>query len=125
MATTASDDYVTVREAATILRVGQSTIRRWIREERVPAYRLGQRRVLLKRADLGRLLSPVQVGQETSEERISVPRLTHEERARGLAAVAHLRRLHRELLEERDGRPFSDSLEILHEMRDQRSRERS
>ncbi len=125
MATTAADDYVTVREAATILRVGQSTIRRWIREERVPAYRLGQRRVLLKRADLGRLLSPVQVGQETSEERISVPRLTHEERARGLAAVAHLRRLHRELLEERDGRPFSDSLEILHEMRDQRSRERS
>ncbi len=125
MATTATDDYVTVREAAGILRVGQSTIRRWIREERVPAYRLGQRRVLLKRAELSRLLSPAHAKQESSEERILVPRLTREERARGLAAVAQLRRLHRELLEERGGRPFSDSLEILHAMRDQRSRERS
>ncbi len=52
------EEYVTVAEAATLLRVAPSTIRRWIREGDVPAHRIGRRRVALRRADLARLITP-------------------------------------------------------------------
>ena len=35
------DDLLTVAEAATLLRVARSTVRRWIREGNVPVQRLG------------------------------------------------------------------------------------
>ena len=44
------EDYITVAEAATLLRVAPSTVRRWIRQGDVPAYRIGQRRVALRHA---------------------------------------------------------------------------
>jgi excisionase family DNA binding protein len=53
------DDYLTVAEAATILRVAPSTIRRWIRSGEVPAQRLGPRRVALRRSDIDRLIVPL------------------------------------------------------------------
>jgi excisionase family DNA binding protein len=45
------EEFLTVAEAATLLRVAPSTIRRWIREGDVPAHRIGRRRVALLRAD--------------------------------------------------------------------------
>ena len=38
---TVDEDFVTVAEAATLLRVAPSTIRRWIREGDIPAHRSG------------------------------------------------------------------------------------
>lgn len=125
MAIYATDKYVTVSEAADILQVSQSTIRRWIREDRVPTYRLGERRVLLKRTDLDRLITPMHNGKEQHEQRDLIARLTPEQRARGLAVVTELERLHREMLDERGGKPFPNSLALIHDARDQRSRERS
>ena len=57
-------DYPTVTEAAALLRVAPSTIRRWIREGDVPTYRLGQRRIALRRMDLATLVTPVRPGVE-------------------------------------------------------------
>jgi excisionase family DNA binding protein len=76
--TTQEDEYVTVTEAATQLRVAPSTIRRWIREGGVPAYRLGQRRVVLRRTDLGGLITPIRpdaesVGSESDSEQPETP----------------------------------------------------
>ena len=47
-----TDDYLTVAEAATFLKVSQATIWRRISKGEVPAYRFGARRILLKRAEL-------------------------------------------------------------------------
>ena len=67
--TALDEDYLTVTEAATLLRVAPSTIRRWIREGDVPAYRLGQRRIALRRMDLATLVTPVRPGVEGASTR--------------------------------------------------------
>lgn len=52
------ETYLTVAEAADALHVAQSTIRRWIREGRLPAYRIGPRRVALREQDVAGLVEP-------------------------------------------------------------------
>ena len=126
MAIHATDDYVTVSEAAEILHVGTSTIRRWIREERIPAYRLGQRRIYLKRADLSSVIAPIRprtITIETDIERARARRLTEEEKRRGLAAIERLRQLEREVQAGLNGRPSISALQLLHEARAERDRE--
>ncbi len=61
-------EFVTVAEAATLLRVAPATVRRWIREGDVATYRIGRRRVALKRDDLSNLITPTEFGVETSGE---------------------------------------------------------
>ena len=51
-----------VQEAAELLGLSVSTIRRYIRDGRLPAYRVaGERLLRIRRDDLGALLSPVHV----------------------------------------------------------------
>jgi excisionase family DNA binding protein len=127
---TLDEDYVTVAEAATLLRVGPSTIRRWIREEGVPAYRLGRRPVALRRADLTRLITPARTGIETSgevagDQEGEPRRLTPEEKERAREAMDRLKVLRTRIFEERGGKLFSPSWETINEMRDERTRQLS
>ena len=121
------EEFVTVAEAATLLRVAPSTVRRWIREGEVSAYRLGQRRIGLRRGDLASLITPVRAEREcasdVSEEDAKPRRLTPEERERGLAALERMKALSDEILAERGGKPFSPSWELLNEARDERTRQ--
>lgn len=55
-----TSEFVTVAEAADLLRVSISTIRRWIRAGSITAHRAGQRRLLLKRADITRAMRTVE-----------------------------------------------------------------
>lgn len=50
-------------------------------------------------------------------------RLTPEEQARGRRALAELERLNEELLQQRSGRPFPSSWEMINEARDERTRQ--
>jgi excisionase family DNA binding protein len=125
---TLDEEYVTVAEAATLLRVNPSTIRRWIRQGDLPAYRIGQRRVALKRADLAKQITPARAGGEqggklAGVERPQIRQLTPEEQRRGLAALERAERRQREILARRDGKPFPPSWETLNELRDDRSRQ--
>jgi excisionase family DNA binding protein len=122
------DQYLTVAEAAKLLRVAPSTIRRWIRDGDVPAYRIGQRRLALKRADLTSLITPVgsERGQDDGiavAERFELPRLTIEEQQRSLDALERAEQLSREILERRGGKPLRPSLDIIHETREERTRQ--
>lgn len=122
------DEYLTVTEAATLLRVAPSTVRRWIREGDVSAYRLGQRRIGLRRGDLAALIAPVRAKTEapdalTRDEHPEIRRLTPEEKQRGLAALERMTALSDEIMAERGGKPFSPSWELLNEARDERSRQ--
>lgn len=55
-------DFLTVVEAAALLRLQPVTIRAWIRLGKVPAYHAG-RRVLLRRADVVGLVQPLRPGE--------------------------------------------------------------
>lgn len=50
-----TDDYLTVAEIATVLKLNQQTIRNWIDAGKLPALHLG-RRVRVKRSDFEQLL---------------------------------------------------------------------
>ncbi|SRR5712692_4437442 len=122
------DEYLTVAEAAALLKVNKSTVRRWIDQGSLPAYRLGQRRLALKRTDVARLITPLdrpeKMGGAAAQDQCTpLEPLTPEERERGLAAVERARRLQAEMLAKRGGQLFSPSWEILAELRDERSRE--
>ena len=51
--------YVGIPEAATYLDVATKTIRRYITEGKLPAYRLGNRVIKVKIADLDSVLTPI------------------------------------------------------------------
>jgi excisionase family DNA binding protein len=124
------EEYLTVAEAATLLRVAPSTIRRWIREGDVPAHRIGRRRVALRRADLTRLITPARTGMETSgevagDQKREPRRLTPEEKERALEAMDRLKELRKRIFEERGGKLFPPSWETINEMRDERTRQLS
>lgn len=122
------EDYLTVAEAAALLRVAPSTIRRWIREGDLPAYRVGRRRVGLLRADLATLVTPARppsgpVREETDIERIKQRRLTPEEVRQGIEAMERLLKHRDEIYARRGGKPLRPSQEIIDEMREERMRQ--
>ena len=130
MSTTLDETYLTVAEAATRLRVNQSTIRRWIAQGLLPASRLGRRRLALKESDVVAMFAPVHdMGGGMREAHILytpdgrpyLPALTPEERERALAAVESMKQLQEEWLVRRGGVPFSPSWELLNEARDERT----
>jgi excisionase family DNA binding protein len=88
------DEYLTVAEAAALLKVHRSTIRRWIAQGELPAYRVGQRRLALKRAEVARLIRPVApasatqaAGRREGAEGVC-PALPPEEQERARAELA-------------------------------------
>jgi len=129
-------DYLTVAEAATTLKVSTATIWRWVNDGRLPAYRVGPRKVRLKAADIHALITPARQivgGRDSSfeynadvekeRERLSQP-LTKEQKRRGLAALAAVERRERESpLPE--AQRLLNSWELLNESRDERSRPQS
>jgi excisionase family DNA binding protein len=128
MVTLLGEEYLTVPEAAAALHVAKSTIRRWMAQGTLPSYRVGQRRVVVKRVDVAGLIMPAR--RETEDRGAmdhakidSIRPLTPEERMRGLAAMAEARRLREDLVNQRGGEPFPPSWEDLAEFRDERSRQ--
>src|SRR5688500_8017186 len=108
------EEYLTVAEAATLLRVATSTIRRWIRAGDGPAHRLGSRRVALRRADLARLISPARPTADTTDTvAVDEPavgrRLTPEEKQRARDAMDRAQELAKRTFEERGGKLFPPS----------------
>jgi len=51
--------YIGIPEAATYLDVAEKTIRRFIRDQKLPAYRLGNRVIKIRIADLDNVLTPI------------------------------------------------------------------
>ncbi len=50
------DEFLTVAEVASILKLNQQTVRNWIDAGQLPAVRVGQRRVRIKRSDFDRFI---------------------------------------------------------------------
>jgi excisionase family DNA binding protein len=122
-------NFVTVAEAAALLRVNRSTIRRWITSGRLPAYRVGKRFVRIRRDDLDRMIVPdwndgeketlgMRVVSSDNEVR---RRLTARERERVLEALEAGVMIREKLLARRGGVPFPPSSELIEEARNERT----
>jgi excisionase family DNA binding protein len=128
MRTILDEQYVTVAEAARLLQVHPATIRRWIDAGQLPAHRVGQRRVLVRRVDLEQAVRPAHdtkpgsLAADPELARLFQP-ITPEERRQGLAAVERARRSQAEQLAKRGGVPYPSSWELINELRDERSRQ--
>lgn len=59
MAIQHTDDLLTIAEAADLLRVSTVTIKRWLKQGRLPAYHVGPRAIRLRRADLAAVMRPL------------------------------------------------------------------
>jgi excisionase family DNA binding protein len=134
---TVEAELLTVAEAAELLKVDQSTIRRWINAGTLPAYRVGQRFVRVKRGDLSAVITPKAIHESpvgtvsdppqdppgsgmryvTSVNQIRPP--TPEEREQNRMALARATDLRHEL-EKKYGEFHPSSWELLDEARRER-----
>jgi len=101
----ASEDFLTIDEAASVLRISTTTMRRRIRSGAVVAYRRRGRRLWVKRCDLDELAEPVDAANADRP----VGELTAAEAAQWLAAFDQSAQRHAEQLAKRHGVPFPDS----------------
>jgi excisionase family DNA binding protein len=65
-----ANEYMTVQEAADLAHVDHQTVRRWFRENRLGRYRIGPRRVLVKRSEIEAMIHrdlPVSSPDRTQE----------------------------------------------------------
>jgi len=121
--TTLVESYLTVPQAAEQLGVHPSTIRRWIDFGLLRAYRLGQKRIALKRSDVERMVVPRRERRENSTAERKVPgRMTNAEQRRGLKALADARRL-REKLAAKYGKSQVEGWVLLNQSREERTRQ--
>jgi excisionase family DNA binding protein len=124
------EEYVTVAEAAVLLRVAPSTVRRWIREGDVPAHRIGRRRIALRRADLARLITPARPAAETKinaavDDPVVGRRLTPEEVQQALQIMDRIQQRAKEIQARRGGKLFPPAWITINEQRDERTRQLS
>jgi excisionase family DNA binding protein len=124
MATRIDDQFLTIAEAADLVRVHRSTIQRMIARGALPSYRIGERGVRIKRSDLeSAMLSGARsAGQaEPVDARSLVRPLTEEERRRMKDTIAVLRKLQEEQKQRYGGVYPVDSSILLNEARDERT----
>lgn len=87
------DEYITVAEAANLFKVSQSTVWRWIDRGEVPAYRIGQKGIRIRKAELSKLVNPARSDTQKGgimgkEQRPTIPTPNKEELARRQTVVA-------------------------------------
>lgn len=117
------EQLMTVAEVAEFLRVAPSTVRRWVRDGAIPAFRIGGRRVGIRRSDLGAVVGPIADAPRSPQAAPAYRRrkLSPDEKARAWAVLDDLDRLRAEMLLERNGKPFLPAWELVTEIRDERT----
>jgi excisionase family DNA binding protein len=84
----AEDEFLTVAEIATLLKLNQQTIRNWIDAGELRAVRVGRRRVRVRRSELDRFIA---AGEQMG------PPASDAEHGRGLSSAAALAQLRSQL----------------------------
>ena len=117
------EDLVSVRDAALLLRVSESTAWRWINEDLLPSYRVGRKRVYVRRTELARLLRERKGGEvaERERERLNLFPMSPQRRP-GVDPVAQVLAFHARLHAKYGDQPGgSQAWEDNNEMREERS----
>ena len=115
MAAQASEaDFVTVKEAAELLKLSPVTIKRWLKEGKLPYYHVGSRAVRIRKADLDAIITP-------NATTYTPRRLTDADVRELDALMERADALRAEIRRRNGGKPLSESWEIIREERDKRS----
>jgi excisionase family DNA binding protein len=80
------DEFYTVAQAARLLGVSPATVWRWIVAGKLPAYRVGPRRIRIRKEDLGRVITP-------ARRQDLVPAVGPEQTRRDIFATYDVRRV--------------------------------
>jgi excisionase family DNA binding protein len=92
MTKTAEQDYYTVAGTAAFLSVNPSTIWRWIKSGKLPAYRVGHKNIRIRKQDLAAVIQPAkgsEVSMDKEREALFAPP-SQEELARRQQVVAQI-----------------------------------
>lgn len=126
---------LTVAQAARRLGVSPNTIRAWADRGAIPVVRLpsGHRRFEARAIDAVREHAPTDESYESAQAawvaagerwaRTHRTKLSPEERDRGLAAVAEMTRLSREIAARHGNVRDIDSVDLIHQIREERTNE--
>jgi excisionase family DNA binding protein len=116
-------DLLTLNEAAKLLKVSVVTLRRWIKQGRLPAYHVGPRKVRIKRSDLTKAFTPTyQEEVSAMPERSTVRPLTDAQVREGLAALKEADAVIEAIRERRGGQPLDSSVPLIHRARETRAK---
>jgi excisionase family DNA binding protein len=116
-------DLLTLTEAATLLKVSVVTLRRWIKQGRLPAYHVGPRKVRINRSDLSKTFTPTNQEEVSAmPERSTIRPLTDVEVRAGLEALQESRAFIERLQERRKGQPLAPSWPLIRQDREARSK---
>lgn len=117
-------DLLTLTEAATLLKVSVVTLRRWIKQGRLPAYHVGPRKVRINRSDLSKTFTPTnQEEVNVMPERIPIRPLTDAEVKEGLAAFKEADAVIEAIRERRGGQPLDSSVPLIRRARETRAKQ--
>ena len=129
MATRLDTDFLTISEAAQLLKVSPVTVHRWIKGGRLYAYRVGPRKVRIRHSDLLTLFAPARPEEVMpSKESIRVSAgftiqpLTDTEVKQGLSALQNARALGERMLARTGGQRLESSAPIIRQAREARAR---
>jgi excisionase family DNA binding protein len=126
-------DLLTIAETARLLKVSVVTIKRWLRQGHLTAYRIGPRALRVRRSDLEALLSPTgqeraRNGKEAEEDSAgthqgaAVRRLSEEAARQQLEALKDSEGLLERMRIRRNGTPLPSSWRLIHQAREERAR---
>jgi excisionase family DNA binding protein len=107
--------FYTIQEAAKVLRVSEGTVWRWVRDRKLPAYKVGDRAIRIKKEDLPKVL------KRTDMEAKMVERTATSDKEQQLLALKQAGAL-RAKIERRVGKPLPSSAEEIRALREERAR---
>lgn len=124
-------ELLTVPEAAEVLKVSAVTVSRWLKQGRLPAYRVGPRAVRIRRSDIDDILAPAAAmardtagspssTRVTSGQRLPDPEATYPNRADRLAVNDEAMALRSRILARRRGQGFASAADDLAKARQKR-----
>lgn len=122
-------DLLTAAEAARLLKVSIVTVKRWLKDGRLPAYRLGPRYVRIRRADLSKVLTPVSKGAADAEDEPvlasfaeAAQPLSAEQTVQLEEAIRSAAALRQRILARRGGERLTPSWGLIRQEREERAR---
>lgn len=126
-------ELLTLAETAQLLKVSVVTLKRWLRQGHLTAYRVGPRALRIRRTDLDALLSPAgqeraRNGQEDPTDSTEAPDgaalrpLREEEARQQLEVLRESEGLIERMRIRRNGTPLPASWRLIHQAREERAR---
>lgn len=126
MATEVDTEWLTIPEAAGLLKISTVTLHRWLKQGRLLAYHVGPRYVRIRRQDLVSVFTPVSKGRIEDMSQVvarqeAVKPLTEEQIRRRLEAIEQCEALTKRMRARRGGKPLPSSWRVIRQAREERS----